>query len=143
MVSDTPDDYVTFEKCLEFLTKRFTTFLFNIQYWRSSTETRNVCTEWLFDSRPFMHNKTFLKKHIEVCSPHLYASFGAFWVQIGQLFAAQWVLKFSEEFRNRRHFPSKTANCRFSNIFQRLTVPRKIDQFWRTGCQKKRNDVSY
>ena len=48
-----------------------------------------------------------------------------------------------EEFRNRRHFPSKTANCRFSNILQRLTVPRIIDQFWRERCQKKRKDVDY
>ena len=29
--------------------------------------------------------------------------------------------------QNRRHFPSKTAILPFSNIFQRLTVPRKID----------------
>ena len=58
----------------------------------------------------------FGKTLIEVCSLHLYASFGTFCVQIGQLFAPQWVFKHSEEFRNRRHFPSKAANCRFSNI---------------------------
>ena len=58
----------------------------------------------------------FGKTLIEVYSLHLYASFGTFCVQIGQLLVPQWVFKHSEEFRNRRHFPSKTANCRFSNI---------------------------
>ena len=58
----------------------------------------------------------FGKTLIKVCSLHLYASFGTFCVQIGQLLVPQWVFKHSEEFRNRRHFPSKTANCRFSNI---------------------------
>ena len=32
----------------------------------------------------------------EVCIPHLYASFGTFCVQIGQLLAARWVFKHSE-----------------------------------------------
>ena len=72
--------------------------------------------------------KYIWKTLIEVGSPHLYACFGTFCVQIGQLFVAQWVLKHSEEFQNRRHFPSKTANYRFSNS---LTVPRIIDQFGR------------
>ena len=45
--------------------------------------------------------------------------------------------------RNRRHFPSKTATLPFSNIFQRFTVPRIIDQFGRKRCQKKRKDVNY
>ena len=71
----------------------------------------------------------FGKTLIEVGSSHLYASFGTFCIQIDQVFAPQWVFKHSEEFRNQRHFPSKTANCRFSNILQRLTVPRIIDQF--------------
>ena len=70
----------------------------------------------------------FEKTQIKNCSLHLYASFGTFCVQIGQLLAPQWVFKHSEEFRNRGHFPSKTANSRFSNILQRLTVPRIIDQ---------------
>ena len=44
-----------------------------------------VCTEHIFDSLPFLYNKPFLKKTlIEFCSPHLYASFGTFCVQIGQ-----------------------------------------------------------
>ena len=33
------------------------------------------------------------KIFIEVCSPHLYASFGTFWVQIVQLFEAEWVFE--------------------------------------------------
>ena len=35
----------------------------------------------------------------------------------------------TEEFEIESHFPSKTAILPFSNIFQRLTVPPKIDQF--------------
>ena len=75
---------------------------------------------------------------IEVSSPYLYASFGAFSVQVGQLFAAQWVFKQSEEFRNRRHFSSMRAICQFSNRLQRL-----IDQFGCKMCQKKRKEMDY
>ena len=35
------------------------------------------------------------------------------------------------------------AICRFSNILQRLTVTRIIDQFVSKRCQKKRKDVEY
>ena len=35
------------------------------------------------------------------------------------------------------------AICRFSNIIQRLTVPRLIGQLERKRCQKKRKDVNY
>ena len=95
--------------------------------------------------QPTVHvlQNVFEKNLIEVGSSHLYASFGTFCVQIGQLFAAQWVFKHSEEFRNRRNFPSKTANCRFSNILQRFTVSHIIDQFQRKRCQKKRKDWGY
>ena len=47
--------------------------------------TPYVCTERIFDSRPFMCNKT----PIEDGSSHLYASFGTFCAQIGQLFETQ------------------------------------------------------
>ena len=105
----------------------------------------NIRMYWTNYWEPTAHvqQNIFGKTFFEVCSPHLYASFGIIHVQIGQLFAAQWVFKQSEEFRYRRHFPSKTANCRFSNILQRLTVPRIIDQFWLKRCQKKRKDVDY
>ena len=47
----------------------------------------NVCTEQIFDSRLFMHNKIFFGKTVlEVCIPHLYASFGTFCAQIVQYF---------------------------------------------------------
>ena len=36
-----------------------------------------------------------------------------------------------------------TAICRFSNILQRLPVPRIKDQFRHKRCQKKRKDVDY
>ena len=91
----------------------------------------NIRMYWTNFRRPTPHvqQSIFGKSPIEVRSLHLYASFGTFCVQIGQLFAPQWVFEQSEEFRNRRHFPSKTANCRFSNILQRFTVPLIIDRF--------------
>ena len=45
--------------------------------------------------------------------------------------------------KNRRHFSMKKVILPFSNIFQRLTVPRIIDQFGRKRCQKNRKDLSY
>ena len=49
-----------------------------------------VCIVRICDSRKFMYNKSFLKKLLkEVGSSHIYASFGIFCVQIGQLFEAQ------------------------------------------------------
>ena len=44
-----------------------------------------VCTERVFDSRPFKYNKTV----IIVGTYHLNASFGIFYIHIGQLFEAQ------------------------------------------------------
>ena len=83
----------------------------------------------------------FEKSLTEVGSPHIYASIGTFCTQIGQLFAPQWVFEHFEELQNRRHFPSMTTICLFSKIFQRLIVPRIIDQFGSKRCQKKRKDV--
>jgi len=40
-----------------------------------------------------MYNNFFYKTLIEVGSPHLYASFGTFCVQIGQLFEAKRVFE--------------------------------------------------
>ena len=91
-----------------------------------------VCTELVFDSRLLMYNKICFEKNvIEGCSPHLYASFGTFCVQIGQ------------SFRNRQYFPSMRAICRFLDILQRLAVPPNIDRFGLKMCQKKRKDVIY
>ena len=45
-----------------------------------------ICSDRIFDSPPFMYNKTFLINSIENCRPHLYVSFGTFCVQIGHLF---------------------------------------------------------
>ena len=94
---------------------------------------------WTNIWQPTVHlqKNIFGKTIIEICSPHFYASFGTFHVQIGQLFTTQWVFKHSKEFRNRRHFPLMTANCRFSIILQILTVPQIIDRFGRRRSQKE------
>ena len=59
------------------------------------------------------------KSLIEVGNTHLYASFGTFCVQIGQLFESQWDFKL--RFLNQPYFASKTAILPFSNNFQKLT----------------------
>ena len=98
----------------------------------------NIRMYWANFWQPTIHvqQNIFEKNLIEVSIPYIYASFGTFCVQIGQLLAAQWVFKHSKEFRNRRHFPSIAAICRFPN------VPRKIAQFGRKRCQKKRKDMN-
>ena len=63
------------------------------------------------------------KTLIEVCSPHLHASFGAICVQIIRLIA---------------------GNIYFENgYFHSLTGVRKIDRFRRKMYQKKREDLVY
>ena len=80
----------------------------------------NIRMYWTNFRQPTAHvqQTIFWKILIEVCSLHLYASFGTFCVQIGQSFVSQWVFKQSEEFRNRRHFPSKTAIVDFQTYFK-------------------------
>ena len=50
---------------------------------------------WTKVSQPTVHvrQNNFETALIEACSPDLYASFGTFCVQIGQLFEAQWVFE--------------------------------------------------
>ena len=79
--------------------------------------------------------KYFWKNHIEFYRPHLYTSFGTFYVQIDKLFATQWVFKQLEEFQNQRYFPSMRAICWFSNILQRLTVPRIMTNLGAKGAK--------
>ena len=75
---------------------------------------------WTNFRQPTAHlqQDIFGKILIEVGSLHLYASFGTFCVQIGQLFAPQRVFKHSEEFRNRRHFPSRQPIVDFQTYFK-------------------------
>ena len=83
--------------------------------------------------KPSVHvqRNIFEKTFREVCSLHLCTSFG-------HLLRPNCLV-----IRNRRYFPSKPAICRYSSILQRLTVPRRIDQFGHKRCQKKRKDVGY
>ena len=87
--------------------------------------------ERIFESRPFMYNKTF------------YASFGTFCVQIGHFLEAQWVF---EKCLQTVKSPFSKENVFDFGILTKgysLTVPWIIAQFGRTMCQKKREDVSY
>ena len=85
----------------------------------------------------FMYKKNiFEKKLLEACSPHLYASFGTFCVQIVQLFAAQWVFQQSEEFEIDDILLWWQWLVDFQTVLQRLTVSWTINQFGRKRCQK-------
>ena len=55
----------------------------------------NIRMYWTNLWQPTAHvQQTFFEKTpIEVCSPHLYASFGTFYVKISQLFELQWVFE--------------------------------------------------
>ena len=56
--------------------------------------------------------------HIEVGSSNLYASFVTLWVQIGQLFEAQWDFKLSKEFEIDVIFLQKRVFYRFKFLFK-------------------------
>ena len=71
-----------------------------------------VCTGRIFDSPQYMFNKIFLKKSdIEVGTSHIYASFGTFCNQIGQLF------------EHSRHSESLKSVGKWSNRCFRRKMP--------------------
>ena len=76
-------------------------------------------------------------------SPHLYASFGTFCVQIGQLIAAQWLFESCLKFNKSLSSKENVDDFAILPNGQILIVPGIIDQFGRKRCQKKRKDVDY
>ena len=81
-----------------------------------------------------------LIKDVSLC---LYASFGTFCVQIGQLFESQWA--FEECLNIDKSSFSKEMYADFGILpnVQRLTAPLILGRFGRKSCQKKREDVNY
>ena len=71
----------------------------------------NIRMYWTNFWQPIIHiysqQNIFENTLLKIYSPHLYASFDTFCVQIGQVLEAQWVFEHSEESRNRRHFLRK------------------------------------
>ena len=95
-----------------------------------------LCTEQIFDSRPVMNNKIFMKKNLkEVDTSHLYASFGTFFFQICYLFQAQWDFKLSEEFEIDVIFLQKLQFYHFQTFFK--------DSLWTQKVPKKHKDVIF
>ena len=70
--------------------------------------------------QPTVHvqQNIFEKNLIEFGSPHLYASFGSFFVQIGQLVEPQWDFKLSEEFEIDDFFLRIQQFDHFQTIFK-------------------------
>ena len=106
-----------------------------------------ICTKPIFDSRPLINNKIFLKKLIKVGSSHLYASFGTYCVKIGKLFNSQWKFILSEDFEKDDFFFRKQRFDRFQTFFkdslcvQLLTnldakCFKRSVKMWATNCYK-------
>ena len=85
----------------------------------------------------------FEKTLIEVGCSHLYASFGTFCVQIGQLFAAQWIFETCLKFNKSLSWKENVDDFAIFPNVKSLTVLEIIDQFGRKRCQKKRKDANY
>ena len=70
--------------------------------------------------QPIIHVQEIFEKTllIEVGSSHLFASFGTFWVQIGQLVEALWDFELSEEFGKFVIFLQKQRFYRFHTFFK-------------------------
>ena len=70
--------------------------------------------------QPYVHvqQNIFEKTLILVGSSHLYASFGTFYVQISQLFEAQWDFKLPEELEISNIFLRKQTFYHFPTFFK-------------------------
>ena len=74
---------------------------FTVLFFLSTDSTKinrpghNIRMYWTNFRQPTAHvqQNVFGKTPIEACSPHLYASLGTFYAQIGQLFEAKWVFE--------------------------------------------------
>ena len=87
--------------------------------------------------------KLFLKTSIEIVSSRLYASFGTFWVQIGQLVKAQWDFKLSEEIEIDGIFLLKQRFNHFPTFFEDSLCLEWLTNFskiffctWTVDCQR-------
>ena len=104
-----------------------------------------VCTERLFDSLQFVYCTTkYFHNNSQKLEPHIFTLLlTPFAFKLVNYLRHSESLNIHKNFEIDGIFPSKTDICRFSNIFQRLTVPPIIDQFGRKRCQKKHKDVCY
>ena len=98
---------------------------------------------WANFWQPTIHlqQNIFEKTCIKVGSWKLYASFAAFLRPNWSIIRGPVNFELSEEIEISGL--SKTAIWPFSNIFQRLTTPRMIDQFGRKSSRKKGKHVRY
>ena len=110
------DDFeskISRETCIE-LTKNW---IFTVDTTRINPFRKYVCTDRIFNTPQFVCNKIFFWKCIAYIFTILLTSF-AFKLVNYSWQSCRVSLLHSEEFRNRRHFPSITAIFRFSNIFK-------------------------
>ena len=106
------------EKIFKHVSRVEHSIFYELLHWPAKTWiyfTPYVCTERIFE-----------KYLIEIGRSHLYASFGTFWVKIGQLVETQWDFKLSEEFEIDVIFLRKQRFYLFHTFFK--------DQFGRKKC---------
>ena len=94
--------------------------LWKIQASQNMNLPESMHMYWTDFRQPTVHFQQIIFEitFIEVGSSHLYASFGTFWVQIGQLVEAQWDFKLSEEFEIDVIFLRKQRFYRFHTFFK-------------------------
>ena len=96
---------------------------------------------WTNFRQPAVHVQPniFEKNLIEVSSYHIYASFGTFYVYIGQLFEAQWDFKHSEEFEIDVVFLRKRRFYLFQTFFKDSLSLEKLTNFEAKGAKRSVN----
>ena len=97
----------------------------------------------------FWHPTTYVPQNIfektllEVCIPHLYTSFGTFFVPTLVNYSRHSeFLKYVRKSTNRCDRRKMSSFSEFFIMFKD-SLCRVIDQFWRKKSQKKRKDVDY
>ena len=102
----------------------------------------NTRMYWTNFWQPNVHiqQKFFEKNLIEAYSSHLYASFGIFCAQIGQLFEAQWVFETRLEIHKWLVWKENVVDF---GILPKRMFKDSLWQYGRKRYQKKRKDVNY
>ena len=119
--------------------------IFDVNIYRSHQKNRpgyNIRFYWTNFWKPtvYVQQNIFDKNPLEVCSPHLYASFGTFSAQIGQL-----VFEVCLKIDNLCYIVIKGKCRRLQNSSECLKThcATKILPIWTKRCKKKRKDTDY
>ena len=99
----------------------------------------NICLMFVLNGSLTAHSSCTIKDFWNLTkdsSSHLYASFGTFWVQIGQLFEVQWDFKLWEEFEIDVIFLWKQRFDRFQTFFKDSLWLQKLTNLDAKGAKR-------